>query len=166
MAKIVAPMIDLQKLTVDELRNLKRNASARGREDLAMEVAIELANRGVAKSDETALIHWNQERVRIAMAPFAEIARGVIDNSRTPYTEAGGRKIGTNKSDPNWMWVDTYSAVKNKNGNAVFVCHIKKPGAEPTFEMQLDGALVSSFSALELANALIEWRRLVAELNR
>ena len=157
--------MDIKQLTVAQLRQLAENARARNREDIAAEAEIELFDRGEAKAGDFKSISWNQERVRLAMHPFSEIAKQVKANKRTPYTEAGGRKIGRSKDNPDWLWIDTYSAIKTELGNAVFYCYISKPGLEPEFGLSLDDVRLNVFEAKDLAVALGAWERVASQLS-
>jgi hypothetical protein len=63
----------------------------------------------------------------------AELARkagviitGAVNGNQRTYTEAGGRKIGHSKDDPEWVWIDTYSAIKTPAINAVFLCYSER----------------------------------------
>jgi hypothetical protein len=125
--------IDLTKLTPQELKNLLANCRERGREDSVTAVLGEMARRGLAKRGDYRTLKWNQDIVRDALEPFKNVAKAVRDNQRTSYTEAGGLKIGRPKDDPEKIWIDTYSGIKTPAINAIFVCHIKKPGDEPEF---------------------------------
>ena len=126
-------------------------------------VLAEMTKRGIATRREHRSLAWNQDRVRDVMQPFTQVASEVPDNQRTVYTEAGGRKIGRSKDDPESMWIDTYSAIKTSSVNAVFVCYIKRPGEDPDFELQLDGVCTESYNADRLADALNEWRAVAAQ---
>jgi hypothetical protein len=90
------------------------------------------------------------------------VASAVRGNQRTSYTEAGGRKIGRSKDDPEWMWIDTYSAIKTSNINAVFVCYIRQLGEDPEFQLHIDGIRTQSYNADRLGDALSEWRKIAA----
>jgi hypothetical protein len=121
-------------------------------------VVEQMAKRGIATRREYRSLTWNQDRVEQVMQPFKEIASTVRDNQRTAYTEAGGRRIGRSKDDPEWRWVDTYSAIKTPTINAAFVCYITRPGADPEFQLHLNGVAVQHYNADRLDDALNEWR--------
>src|SRR6266446_3524476 len=89
----------------------------------------------------------NQDRVREVMQPFKEIAAKVPGNQRKAYTEAGGRKIGRPKDDPEKLWIDTYSGIKTPKINAVLACYVKRPGDEPQFQLRIKGARSQSYNA-------------------
>ena len=156
------PKIDLSAQTKEGLRNLLANAKRLGREDVAADVLLEITRRGQGKGDDYALLRWNQETVKQALEPFASVARTVKDNQRTSYTEAGGRKIGRSRDDPDWMWIDSYSAIKSPRLNAVFVGYVPRPGDEAYFELHLDGATERRFPPNELEQAMARWRNLAA----
>ena len=84
------------------------------------------------------------------------------DNARTSYTEAGGLKIGRPRSDPEWKWVDAYSAIKTARLNAVFVCYIERPGDDPYFNLVLDGSVERRYGPTELGAALERWREVAS----
>jgi hypothetical protein len=66
--------------------------------------------------------------------------------------------VGHSKDDPEWRWVDTYSAIKTSNINAVFVCYIARPGADPEFQLHLNGVAMQHYDPDRLGDALKEWR--------
>lgn len=157
--------IDLQKLTKPELKNLLENARRLGREDLAVGVLRELTARGGVKSEDYALLRWNQETVRQALEPFVAVSKSVAGNQRTTYTEAGGRKIGRSRADPEWMWVDSYTAIKTPKVNAVFVAYVPQPGDDVYFEVHLDGVVDRRFEADQLEGGLAFWSVLARTAN-
>jgi hypothetical protein len=159
---MAAKPIDLGKLTPAELKNLLANNERHGQTAMVHAVLEEMARRGIATRREYRSLAWNQDRVRDVMLPFRQVASAVRDNQRTTYTEAGGRKIGHSKDNPEWMWVDTYSAIKTPAVNAVFVCYIKRPGEDPEFQLHLDGVCTESYNADRLPDGLNEWRALAA----
>ena len=156
--------MDLKKLNIEQLRNLIKNARDRDRLDIAENAAIELSIRGKANSKDLKNVYWNQDRVRILMEPFVLISRSVKNNKRTSYTEAGGFKIGRSKNDPDWRWIDTYTAIKTEHGNAVFVCYIINIGSEPIFEMILDG-LKKEYKLDQIDQALSHWENYSKKIN-
>ena len=157
--------MDIKRLSVPQLRQLAANARARNREDIAVEAEVELFERGEAKAGDFKSISWNQERVRLALHPFREIAKQVKANKRTPYTEAGGRKIDRSKDHPDWLWIDTYSAIKTDLGNAVIYCYIVKPGLEPEFGISVNDVKLFGYGPDNLDAALDEWQRIASELS-
>jgi hypothetical protein len=150
--------IDLDRLTPAQLKNLLSNAQRIGEATVANDVVREMARRGIASHSEYRTLHWNQQRIREIMEPFKEIASAVRSNQRTPYTEAGGLRIGRSRDDPEHMWIDTYSAIKTSRVNAVFGCYIRQPGDEPEFRLYLEGNSIRSFNADDLSDALDKWR--------
>jgi hypothetical protein len=156
--------MDLKRLTVPELRQLAKNAQARNSQDILEAVGLELFDRGEARSTDLKHITWNQERVRSALIAFKEVASRVKSNKRTAYTEAGGLKIGLRKDHPDWLWVDTYSAIKTQLGNSVFYCYIKKPGQEPEFGIKLDEVVLCTYTPNELDAALEEWKKVALNI--
>lgn len=153
-------MMNLKKLTDQELKNLLANATRLDRPDVAADVLREMNERGIAQRSDYRALPWNQDAVKAALAPFFEVARSVKLNKRTPYTEAGGFKIGRSKNDPEHMWIDSYSGIKTDRLNAIFVCYVKRPGDDPEFQLQVDGVVEARFGADELPNALSRWKEL------
>jgi hypothetical protein len=92
------------------------------------------------------------------MAPFRNVAAKVEGSRRVAYTEAGGLKIGRPKSDPDYKWIDTYSAIKTEKLNAYFVCYVPKPGDEPVFRLSVDDKIEGEFFSMDLERALDVWR--------
>ncbi len=156
--------MDLKRLTVPELRQLAENAQARNRQDIVESVGLELFDRGEHRQTDLKHITWNQDRVRSALIAFKEVASRIDNNKRKAYTEAGGFKRGRRKDHPDWLWVDTYSAMKTQIGNAVFYCHIKKPGQEPVFGIKLDEVVLSTYAPNELGAALEEWKKMAVKI--
>lgn len=150
----------LVKFSDKELRNYHRNAKSYGRSKEACRAAKLMHTRDIASPDDLDCFDWNQRTVREAMHPFKEIALAVEDNQRTAYTEAGGFRIGRAKDHPEKLWIDTYCAVKTPSLKAVFACHVKTPGDEPTFVLQLDGATYETYGYDRRDEALREWRGL------
>jgi len=159
---MAAKPIDITKLSATELKNLLANAERHGQTAMVHAVLEQMAKRGIATRREYRSLSWNQDRVEQVMQPFKEVASTVRDNQRTAYTEARGRRIGHSKDDPEWRWVDTYSAIKTPNINAVFVCYIARPGADPEFQLHVNGVPVQYYNADRLGDALNEWRAISA----
>ncbi|MBE3602472.1 hypothetical protein IMX07_02395 [bacterium] len=157
--------IDYSKLTPQELKTLLTNLLTRGNLAIATAVVIELDRRGAATRREYRTLKWNQESVCVAMKPFSDIAAAVNGNRRTSYTEAGGKKIGRKRNDPDWFWIDTYSAIKTPLINAEFVCYIKQAGEEPEFQLHINGENVRTYNADQLDEALADWRATAAQAN-
>jgi hypothetical protein len=152
--------MDIKALTKEQLRNLLENARRLGRDDVAADVLRELTLRGGGKSSDYALLEWNQASVKDALAPFVEVSRGVPNSKRTSYTEAGGMKIGRRRDDPEWMWVDSYTAIKTPKLNTYFVCYVPRPGDMPYFNMVVNGEVERRYGPSELEAALVRWREL------
>lgn len=129
--------MDIKKLADSELKNLLANAQRLGRADVMEAVAAEMVLRGVGSAKEWSLFAWNQDSVRDALEPFKNIASSVQGNSRTPYSEAGGLRIGRKRTDPEWRWIDSYCAIKTDHVNGVFGCIIDRPGGGPQFYMRI-----------------------------
>jgi hypothetical protein len=118
-----------------------------------------MLTRGIATSRDYRFLKWSPDKVKEVMQPSNEVVSKVRGNSRVPYTEAGGLRIGKSRNDPNWKWVDTYSAIKVENINAVFGCYIDRPGSEPTFRLHLTGVEIKTCNPDGLSEALAEWRK-------
>jgi hypothetical protein len=73
---------------------------------------------------------------------------------------AGGLKIGRSKNDPEWRWIDSYSAIKTDTVNAMFGCYINRPGDAPNFHFMVNGVEQGSFDEAELAGALERWQEI------
>ena len=155
--------MDYAKLTKDQLRNLIENARRQSREDIATDALQELTRRGGGKRSDYALLRWNQDTARTALEPFVQISQSVSDNQRTTYTEAGGMKIGRRRDDPEWMWIDSYSAIKTSKINAVIVCYVPRPGDDAYFQLFVNQAVERRFEPGDLDEALGRWRSIAAE---
>lgn len=154
---------DYETMPLEGLKNLLTNARRLGREDVALDVLKELTRRGAAKNRDFAALRWNQQAANDALTPFVQVSKGVPANQRTIFTDAGGRKIGRPKDDPERMWVDTYTAIKTPKVNAVFVCYIPRPGDEAYFELHLSGETVERYSPDQLETGLSRWTEIAHE---
>ena len=99
------------------------------------------------------------------MRPFRAAASSVSGNRRTPFTEAGGRRIGRKKDDPDKLWVDSYCRIQTSHGDYVMRAEIKRPGDYPIFELWNWSArnLVGRFGYDRLADALEAWKQSAIE---
>ena len=158
--------MDYTKIDKPGLRNLVDNARRLGREDVATAALQELTRQGGGRSSDYDLLQWNQATAKKVLEPFAEVARTVPDNRRTSYTEAGGMKIGRRRDDPQWKWVDSYSAIKTAKLNAVFVCYIPRPGDDAHFHLIMNKAVERRYQPAELDEALERWRQLAGDAVR
>ena len=157
--------MDFTKRTPQELKNLLVNNERHGMTDTVLAVLQEMARRGIARKDDFSRLIWNQDRVAEVLKPFKEIASTVPGNQRVTYTQAGGLKIGRSKNDPEWMWIDSYSAIKTSSINAIFVCYVKRPGDEPEFQLRVKDGPSESFNADQLEDALQKWKQISATAN-
>lgn len=155
--------IKLETLDKTGLKNLLASARRYGHDDYAQKVLRELQGRGWAERRDFDFLEWNQDKVKAALAPFVAVSETISDNRRTAYTEAGGRKIGRKQTDPDWMWIDTYTAMKAGGVNAVLVCHVPMPGDTPWFEVRLNEITQQRYDPAELDAALVRWKELAAE---
>jgi hypothetical protein len=94
--------IDLTRLTPQELRNMLANNARHNETDTVIAILNEMLTRGVAMSQDYRFLKRSPDKVREVMQPFMEVASKVKGNSRVPYTDAGGMKIGRTKNDPDW----------------------------------------------------------------
>jgi hypothetical protein len=147
--------IDLATLTDAQLHIFYENALERGAIDLAVSIARELFRLGKLKRAELAKLRWNERAVAEILQPFADVARTVVRNSRTTYTNGGGLRRKP-KADPERMMVDSYSAIKRGKINAAFAGRVKEPGQEPIFELRVNGQK-RFYHLFELDRALSEW---------
>ena len=156
---------DEERKVATGLRNRLQNAARLDRQDVVQEVIAEMTERGIARSKDYAFLEWNQDSVRDALARFVDVTRTEKGNRRTTYTQPGGKKIGRSKRDPDWSWIDTYTAIKIGNLNAVFVCYVARPGDMPIFELRFDESTAETYNADSLEKALSRWKE-VAEQAR
>jgi hypothetical protein len=126
----------------------------------------EMNRRGIATKREYRYLNWNQDTVRSALDPFKAVAETVPGNKRTSYTEAGGYKIARSKDDPEWTWIDSYSAIKAAAVNAILVCYVRRPGDEAEFQFQVNGELKQTYNADRLEAALAVWKLIAADASR
>lgn len=155
--------MDFSKRTDKELRNLLENHRKQNQTETILLIINEMRRRGMATSREYAALKWNQIRVRETLDPFKRISESVPNNARTAYTEAGGRKIGRSKDDPDRLWIDSYCAIKTPKTNSIIVCQIAKPGDEPTFVVRIDDNEPVSFNADQLDGALSKWSEIATK---
>ncbi len=153
----MAMPIDFSNLSNQQLRNFLANANRLDRPDEVARVLIEMRQRGIGRASDYDAIEWNPDKVRRALEPFKKLAEGVVGNKRTPYTEAGGLKVGRKKDDPDRKWIDTYSGIKTERINATFGCHVAHPGADPEFRLIVDGAIQRQYTSAEISEALTDW---------
>ena len=155
--------IDLGRQTAAGLRNLLDNCRRLHNADMERAVVQEMHGRGLATGREYAAFPWNQDRVDQVMEPFARMAASVPGKRRVSYTRAGGRKRGTSKEHSAHLWVDSYSAFKTSDGNAVFGCQISKPGDDPQFIFYLgddprrQAPPFKVYNADQLQQAFADW---------
>jgi hypothetical protein len=156
--------IDLKKQTTTGLRNLLNNSRRLHNAEMERAVVQEMHERDLATSREYATFPWNQDRVDQVMGPFARIAASVPNNQRKSYVPAGGRKRGSPKEHPKHSWIDSYSAIKTANLNAVFGCQISKPGDDPQFTLYLgsdprrEAQPFRVYNADQLQEAFGDWK--------
>jgi hypothetical protein len=152
----------LSTCTDKELRVCLGNCERNGCLEEARRVVRVMDARGVARREDFKVFDWNHDTVREIMRPFEEVALSVEDNQREAWVEAGGFARRA-KDDPTRLWIDIYTAMKTPTMNAVFACHIKAPGNEPTFVLELDCATYATYGLDRLAEALREWSELASD---
>ena len=151
------PHEQLITFTDRELNQYRRNSEGYGRLDEARKAASMMYARGIARADDLRVFPWNPDSVRKTIQRFMKVALTVKDSQRKPYVEAGGFKRRA-KSDPTKLWIDAYCAVKTPTVNSSFACHVKAPGDEPTFVLELNGTLIASYDADRLDQAFEDWK--------
>jgi len=161
-------MVDLNLKTKSELQQMLQNCARRPDDAQAQYLAEEIKNvmsrRGLLNSSDWKG-KWNSAEVAEALKPFAEVAKSVKGNQRTSYTTAGGLHVGRNKMNPEWKFVDSYSAIKTKNLNAVMICQVDRPGDDAIFVLQVstgnkEKAVVVQGDRTILPAALEKWKEL------
>jgi hypothetical protein len=167
------PIDRIRQMEKRSIENLRDNAVREGYDEIVIRCEQVLAEqapkkqarppRNVSPRSRYQQLPWNQDSVKVALGPFAEIAKAVPNNKRTFYTEAGGAKIGKGKDHPERKWIATYSAIKTAKINVAMVCFIDKVGDEPYFQLHKNGVVVQSFSSEELPTALQKWREYADE---
>jgi hypothetical protein len=151
----------LSTCTDKELRVCLGNCERNGRLEEARRVVRVMDARGVARREDFNNFDCNHDTVREVMRPFEEAAQAVEDNQREAWVETGGFARRA-KDDPTRLWIDKYAAM-TPTMNAVFACHIKAPGDEATFVLELDGATYATYGLDRLAEALREWSELASD---
>lgn len=157
------PAIDLDKQSPESLRSLRRNYLRAGLSEKVVEVVIALYKQRKATARDFKYLRWNDGRVAEVLVPFKEIAEAVPGNKRKSYSVAGRRRIHTERDDPDYLWIDSYSAIKSGATNAVFGCHIKSPISEPIFQLTLNNEVWDSYEEINLEKALSDWRQIAEE---
>jgi pentatricopeptide repeat protein len=152
----------LSTCTDKELRVCLRNCVRNGRLEEARRVATVMHARGIAKREDFKVFDWNHDSVDDALRPFKKMAQAVEDNLRKAWVETGGFARRA-KEDPTKLWIDRYCGVKTPTMNAVFACHVKKAGDEPTFVLELNGTQRAVYRVDQLDEAFQDWCRLVSE---
>jgi hypothetical protein len=156
------PHEQLITFTDRELKQYRRNSEGYGRLDEARKAASMMYARGIARADDLRVFPWNPDSVHKTIQRFMKVALTVKDSQRKPYVEAGGFKRRA-KSDPTKLWIDAYCAVKTPTVNSSFACHVKAPGDEPTFVLELKGTQCAVYRVDQLDEAFQDWCRLVSE---
>jgi hypothetical protein len=152
----------LSTWTDKELRVCLRNCERNGRLEEARRVVRVMDARGIARREDFKVFDWNHDTVREVLRQFVEVPLAVEDNQRKAFVDAGGFSRRA-KHDPTRLWIDMYAAMKTPTMNASFACHVKKAGDEPTFVLEIDGAIYETYGLDRLDEALREWRDLAAD---
>ena len=151
----------LSTWTDKELRVCLRNCERNGCLEEARRVVRVMEARGVARRENFKVFDWNPDTVREVLRPFKKMAQAVEGNLRKAWVEAGGFARRA-KDDPTRLWIDKYAGMKTPIMNAVFACHVKKAGDEPTFVLELNGATYATYGLDRLAEALRKWSELAS----
>lgn len=156
--------IDLKTASPDQLDSLFSSYDESGRSDEQVNVVREKWRRGIARSKDYFVLNWNPERVTTVLAPFVEISQQVPENLRTAFSTAGGG-VFKPKGHPDARWIDSYTAVKTDAFNAAFACHVREPGDDPVFILNIQSSeSIQEFSYPELDSALARWKEIVASV--
>jgi hypothetical protein len=124
----------------------------------------DMQNRGAGRHRDFLELNWDQIRVDYEMAPFARIAENVPNNQRKTYATGGRKRIRGSES----AFVDSYSAIKVPETNAVFDCIIRRPGDEPQFTLSVandwrrKATPIRTYNADQLPLALSEWETIAS----
>ena len=149
--------IDFGAQTNTQLDNIISNGERKGNLNIARKAVIEKANRGRANKRQLSLLEWNQHRVTLVLAPFVELSESVLGNMRKSYSEAGGGKRKPS-TDPDCLWIDSYTGIKTPALNATMSCHITRPGNQPIFTLTVKPDEIQSYTFDDLDEALREWQ--------
>jgi hypothetical protein len=132
--------MDIKNLTTERLRQLLENCNSQAgnsqADALAKAVTEELISRNKFQPGKWSG-KWNAAEVAEVLEPFRVVAAGVAQNKRKAFTTAGGDHIGRSHKDPEWQFVQTYSAIKTDVLNAVMQCEVKRPGDEAIFSLSV-----------------------------
>ncbi len=157
--------IDLQAKTDTELKVLLANRDKHGDIEGVREVIVELDRRGQFSTAQWRHVEWNPIKVKAVLQPFIDISANVNGNTRTTYSESGGRKIGLRSDNPDKLWIDSYTAICTASINAYMACHIGKVGEQPIFELKVEPDTVMQFDFVQLDEAEMHWREVASRAN-
>jgi hypothetical protein len=149
--------IDFGAQTNTQLDKIISNGERKGSLSIARKAVIEKANRGRANKRQLSLLEWNQHRVALVLAPFVELSESVLGNMRKSYSEAGGGKWKPS-TDPNYLWIDSYTGIKTPALNATMSCHVARPGDPPIFTLTVKPDEIRTYALDDLDQALREWQ--------
>ncbi|KQW21369.1 hypothetical protein ASC80_14890 [Afipia sp. Root123D2] len=154
---------DLKSKGEEELIALFHNRGRHGLVQGQIEVLREMWLRGYRIRKYCGVLSWTPDRANEVIAPFAAVSRRCRDSKRTDFSTAGGG-VYKAKSEPDARWVDTYTAVKVPGLNAHFSCHIREPGDDAEFILNIKSHDVREvFTYDQNAVALERWTAVVTE---
>lgn len=157
--------IDLTSVRSTGLDNLITNLGKHGRKAEQAAVVREKWRRGIARRKDYSVLAWNGNRVETVMSDFVEISRQIPNNRIADFTDAGGG-VWKPKDDEDSRWIDTYTGVKLGEFNATFACHVREPGDDPVFILNLKSSRsVEEFSYGDISVALTKWKKLIGSLH-
>jgi len=152
---------DLNSKGEKELIALYENRGRHGRVEGQIEVVRAMWLRGYRIRSYCSVLPWTPDRVSQVIAPFTVESRRCQDSKRTDFSTAGGG-IYKAKSEPDARWVDTYTAVKVPGLNAHFSGHIREPGDEAEFILNIKSAdIKEQFTYDKIQTALERWTAVV-----
>ena len=156
--------IDLTSVNSAGLSNLIANLGKHGRKAEQAAVVREKWRRGIARRKDYSALVWNRTRVEAVISYFVKVSRQISDSQSVYFTNAGGG-VWKSKSDVEYRWIDTYTAVKLGGFNATFACHVREPGDDPVFILSLKSSQsFEEFSYAEIDIALIKWKEIVGSV--
>ena len=153
---------DVKSKSKEELIALFENRGRQGDVPGQREVVREMWRRGYSVRKYCRVLPWTPDRVNGVMEGFVEVSQRCKDSLRTDFSEAGGGVFKAS-DHPEARWVDTYTGVEVKDFNATFSCHIREPGDEPEFILNVKSSnAIETFSYDEIDAAMKRWVKVVS----
>lgn len=154
---------DLQSRTNDGLIALYHNGGKHNRVDIQVSVLRELHRRRKRIRKFCGVLAWTPDRAQEVIETFAAISERCENSKRTDFSKRGGGVFKA-ANHPDARWVDTYTAVKAGDFNAEFSCHIREPGDDAEFVLNIRSRkVVERFTADQLDVAMERWIAVVDE---